>query len=78
MSEFTPEVYQKGDVVKVANSASAAVALKFEGFKPQSEEPVESHDVFDGVEDEPVPAPPSVPTPKALAERPKTPIKDDK
>lgn len=41
MSEYKPGVYAKDGVERVARTASAAVALVFEGFKLKPEAPVE-------------------------------------
>lgn len=37
-NEYPTGVYAKGDDVKVANTASRAVALAFEGYKLQTDE----------------------------------------
>lgn len=67
---YAPGVYVKGDVERVANSASAAVALVFDGFKPQAAEVKETVS-------EPV-AVPAPPAPRPSAPKPTDPAKDDK
>lgn len=70
---YAPGVYVKGDVERVAQSASAAVALVFDGFKPKASAPV--------VADEPkvteTPTPTPSPSPRELAQRNKS-QEDDK
>ena len=37
---YNPGVYAKGDLVKVAQTKAQAVALVFDGYKPQENAPV--------------------------------------
>jgi hypothetical protein len=80
MSEYTPVVYVKAGRERTARSASAAVALEFDGYKPKVVAAPAAPVKVEAPEAPVVEAPVEVAEPKAIpAPRPpKTPLKDEK